>query len=214
MNACRCPACGANKLICLPDGTLKCEYCETVFLTNNNAIPVASVQEKFDTEVFFSNAMKYLSECETIPSDIFNSKFEKVKVQFCYSRSANKSFMPYYLLRYLYGDKAYHISAYGKNTPKSFGTSPNVLDRINKAVKKRIGNDTLGIVALMIGFVLIWFNVSFLSVMSILFFAAGITLSVLYYKKFKAEQKKELIKNNDERMDNYLKFISSINNNN
>ena len=225
-----CPMCGANKLLYLPDRTLKCEYCETTFLINDDEFPDAIVKAKFGTEDFFSDALRYLSEYVTAPSDIFESEFEEVKIQFRSFRSAHydvnlvyqkehldldsKEYIPYYLLRYLYDGKAYYLGAYGIGITKSFGTPPNVMERINKAIKKRIGNDILGIISLIIGFVLLICGISFLSVMSILFFAVGITLSVLYYKKFKSEQKKELIKNNDERMANYLKFISSINNNN
>ena len=230
MKAFGCPACGANKLIYLPHGTMKCEYCKTEFLINDDLIPDIIVPPEFGTEVFFDNALKYLSECGTAPADIFDAEFEEVKIQFRSFRSAYydvnldhpkeqldpnvKGFVPYYLLRYSYCGKAYYLGAYAIGRTKSLGTPPNVTDRINETVKKRVGRDVLGFIALIVGFALLMFDVRLLRVLSILLFAAGITLGVLHHMRSKAERQKEFIKNSEERTANYLIFINKRKKNN
>ena len=227
MKAIRCPFCDANELVPVSGRTMKCEYCGSVFVLESDEIPCDVLKADFDSKSFRDRMMKYLSEYPTAPADIFDSEFEDVEIKLrpfksvhydpnlVYRRETlnpdSNAFVPYYTMRYIYEGKGYYLGAYGIGLTKSYGVPPDVTEKISKSVLRRIGNDRIGILALILGTRSLVFSFSltsvFLGIVALALLAAGGIITYLFYRKYKAENLKELVKNSAERKKKYAEMF-------
>lgn len=229
MKALKCPFCDSNKLSVLSEKTIKCDYCETVFLIEDKLMPETIEKAEFDQKTFFDKAMIFLAEYPTAPADIFDSKFEDIKIQLRPFKSAHydvnliydretldpdsKNYVPFYSLRYIYRGKSYYLGAYGIGETRSYGVPPDALKSISEDALKRSGKDTLGVISLILGLICLFIDSSIVRILALALLTLGIVITCLFYKKYKKEKAKGIIKNSEERRANYESLIRELNHN-